>query len=30
LQRAHAVFTAGAGESHAAFDTVDGVVFHGS
>ena len=30
LQGAHAVFAAGAGESHAAFDAIDGVVFHGS
>ena len=30
LQRAHAVLTAGAGESHAAFDAFDGVMFHGS
>jgi len=28
LQRAHAVFAASAGESHAAFDAIDGVVFH--
>jgi hypothetical protein len=30
LQCAHAVLAAGAGESHAAFDAIDGVVFHGS
>ncbi len=28
FQRAHAVLAAGAGESHAAFDAIDGVVFH--
>ena len=28
LQGAHAVFAAGAGESHAAFDAIDGVMFH--
>ena len=28
LQGTHAVFAAGAGESHAAFDAIDGVVFH--